>query len=259
VALEVARGAGRKHGAAVAGALAAADEDLVAAEVDVLNAQPATLQQAEAGAVQQRGHQRGGAVDARENGAHFLTREHDGDVQGALGAHDLGQPRKIDLEHVAIQEQERRERLVLRGGRDAAIDGERREEPGDFDRAQLDGMAAAAVHDEPADPAGVRVFGAWTEVARAQRGAHAVHELGRARLRCGRGHGRIESLRRPGVDGVGAEPELLAVNRSRPSSRCRASYVEVRPARGTSGPSGGLLLIRKGLTKRGRIPSWRGV
>ncbi len=79
----------------------------LAREVDVLDAQAAALEQAQAGAVEQRGHQPRRAVAAGASTARDLVaREHDGSRGGALGAHELVEPRQLGPEDVAVQEQE---------------------------------------------------------------------------------------------------------------------------------------------------------
>jgi hypothetical protein len=51
-----------------------------------------------------------------ENGPGLLPGQHDGQVLGPLGPHDIVEPRQIHTEGVSIQEEQGAERLVL-GGR----------------------------------------------------------------------------------------------------------------------------------------------
>jgi hypothetical protein len=67
VSREVAADDGRQHGDAVLVALAAPHGDLVAGEVDILDAEAAAFEDAEAGAVEEAGHEPGGAGEALEH------------------------------------------------------------------------------------------------------------------------------------------------------------------------------------------------
>src|ERR1700745_2259776 len=76
-----------------------------------------------------------------------------------------------------IHGEQRRERLVLRGGRDAALRVQVREEGGDLLRAHLRRVSEAVEVDEFLDPEGVRLFGAAAVSAQARETAHAVEQL----------------------------------------------------------------------------------
>jgi hypothetical protein len=67
---------------------------------------PAALEHAESRAIEQVCHEPRGTVEPLEQRAYFVTVEHDGHVLGPLGPHDAVEPGKIDLEHLAVQEQE---------------------------------------------------------------------------------------------------------------------------------------------------------
>jgi hypothetical protein len=169
---------GRQHRHPVLVALAVADDDLVRGEVDVLHAQAAALQQAKSRAVQQERHEPWHAVEPLQDGANLVPRQHDGEVQGPLGANDVVEPRKLDSEHLAVEEEQGAQSLVLGGGRDLAVNGERRQERGDFGGAHLSRVALAVEEDVPLDPVDVRLLGAAAVVAGADGFAHAVEEPG---------------------------------------------------------------------------------
>jgi hypothetical protein len=97
---------GRQHRHSVLVALAVADEDLVRGKVDVLHAQATALQQAKARAVQQERHEPWYAVEPLEDGADLVPRQHDGEVQGPLGANGVVEPRKLDPEHLAVEKEQ---------------------------------------------------------------------------------------------------------------------------------------------------------
>src|SRR5256885_6956529 len=75
-------------------------------------------------------------------------------------------------------EEQGAQRLVLRGRGDFPLDGEEREERGDFSGTHLGRMALAVEEDVALDPVDVRLFGAAAVVARADSFAHAVGEAG---------------------------------------------------------------------------------
>ena len=63
-------------------------------------------------------------------------------------AHRFPDAREVDPKHVAVQEQERAERLVLRGRGDVALHGHPGEERLDLAGAQLARVPLAVVHHE---------------------------------------------------------------------------------------------------------------
>ena len=73
---------------------------------------------------------------------------------------DLAQPVELAAEHALVQEEDRGERLVLRGRGDAALGGEAGQERGDLGLPHLVGMSPAVEPDEPADPAEIGLLGA---------------------------------------------------------------------------------------------------
>ena len=94
------------------------------AKVDVLHAQAATLQQAEAGAVEKKRHDPRYAGQLLQDRPGLLAGEHHGQILGALGPHDIIEPRQVHTEHVSIQEEQGAECLVLGGGSDLVPHGE---------------------------------------------------------------------------------------------------------------------------------------
>jgi len=60
---------GRQRRDAVLVSLAGADGDLMPGEVDVLNPQPSALEQPQAGAIQQDGHETGSTAKLADDGA----------------------------------------------------------------------------------------------------------------------------------------------------------------------------------------------
>jgi hypothetical protein len=127
----------REHRHPVLVALASPHDDLVPGKVDVLHPEVGALEQPEAGAVEQQGHQASGASETADDGSDLTAGENDGKPLGALGPDDVVEPRHVLLEHVAVQEEHGAQRLVLGGRGHIPLDGERAEKRRDLDRAHL--------------------------------------------------------------------------------------------------------------------------
>ena len=82
------------------------------------------------------------------------------------------------LENVLVEEEQSAERLVLRGRRDVAVDGEIAQEVVNFGFRHFDGMAFAVEQDELPGPVVVGVLGANGVVADAAGVAKAIEEFG---------------------------------------------------------------------------------
>ena len=115
---------GGEHRDAVLLSLAVAHEDLVAGEVEILHAKAQRLHDAQAGAVEERRDEARLAAEVGEDAADLLAREDDGQACGPVRPDQRGHVGKRLLEDAAVQEEERRERLVLGGGRDVPVRGE---------------------------------------------------------------------------------------------------------------------------------------
>lgn len=167
---------GGQHRHAILVALASAHDDLVPAEIDVLDAQAAALEQSQPGAIHQIRHESRGPVQAPEDGADFLARQHDGETFGSARPHDPVEPWHVELEDLAIQEEQRAERLILGGRGNPAVHRERRQKAGDLGGAHFSGMTTAVKDDVASDPRHVRRFGVATVVARPDRRAHPIEQ-----------------------------------------------------------------------------------
>jgi len=82
------------------------------------------------------------------------------DVREFEGGQRPGDTVQRPAQHRVIKKQQRAEGLVLGGGRDFVVDGERRQERGDLGGAHLSRVALAVEEDVPLDPMDVRLLGA---------------------------------------------------------------------------------------------------
>ena len=165
-----------EHGGAILRALAVTDDDLVRREVDILNSQTTALEEAQAGAIEQRRHEPLCAVELADDGAHLVAAENDREVSRPLGPDDVIEPGQILMQNVPVEKQKSAERLVLGRGGDPALDRQGAQKPRDLSGTHLGGMALAVEEDVAADPADVRLLGAATAVAKADGLAHAVEK-----------------------------------------------------------------------------------
>ena len=169
-------GPGGKQGRAVVRPLATTDSDLMAIEVDVLHAEGEGLLEAEAGAVEELAEEAEGGLEVVEEGENVAAREDRGEVLGALGALETVERRQVEFEHLAVEEDQRAEGLVLGGGRDAAAQGEVVEEGGDLDGAHLPRVTSLVEADEFAYPAEVGLLGAGGVVQSAEGDGDGLDE-----------------------------------------------------------------------------------
>jgi hypothetical protein len=78
---------------------------------------------------------------------------------------------------VFVEKQQRTECLILCGGADALVDGEKRQKPRDFGDAHLGRMRLAVEDDVAADPVDVGLFGPPAVMPGTNRIAHAIEQL----------------------------------------------------------------------------------
>ena len=150
----------RQHDDAVLAALAVAHDDHLADEIDILHAQADAFEQAHAGAVQEPRQQAGDALaHVREQRLHLELREHD---RNALLAHrpaELLQPRHVDAEHLAVEKEQRTERLPMRGRGDPPLVGQHHQIGLHLHRAEITRMAQPRPADEAAHPMDIGLLG----------------------------------------------------------------------------------------------------
>jgi hypothetical protein len=110
-----------ERGDAIAAAFGVADDDFAAVEIEVFDAKGGALEEAQAGAVEERRHQVGRAAEIGEERRHLLDGEDDGQPLRAARVKELAER----LERLAIdtrmEKQERREGLILGGRADPRL------------------------------------------------------------------------------------------------------------------------------------------
>jgi hypothetical protein len=130
----------------------------VAFEVDVLHAKGHGLAQAETRAVEKLSEEPERRLEPIEEGEHLAAREDRGEMGGASRAFETSERGRLDFEDLTVQEEERAERLILRGGRDAPTNGEVVEEVRHLRGSHLPRVAAVVEAHELARPVDVRFF-----------------------------------------------------------------------------------------------------
>ena len=179
---------------AVLSAFSLTNSQLASFQVDILDTELNALEQAHAAAVEHGDDQSRRPGKLREYCSYFVTSQDRG--QGRRRAHpgDLRDRREWCAQHLAVQEQECRQWLVLGGGADVAVNGQGREEPRDIVGRKFLRMPFAVEGDELSDPVAVGVLGTVAEMANATRLADALHQAGRLEIwrrhEVGRSEGR---------------------------------------------------------------------
>lgn len=163
-----------EYGSAVVAAVGVAHEDFALFEIQVLDSQAESLEQPQASAVEERGGQARRAMHAGKDRGDFGTGENDGDTDRAARAWHTVQCAERAPENIDIEEQERVQRLILRGGGNASLGGQVREERGDLTFAQDVWVSAVVKEDESANPADIRLLRAGAVMVRSQLVSHAV-------------------------------------------------------------------------------------
>lgn len=112
-----------QHGHPVAAAFRVADRDVTELEVDVLDPEPETLEDPHAGAIEQENGELNCALEVRQNRRNLIAAQHRWQATRLPGADHVVEPLEIQLEDVAVEKQDRRQRLPLGRNRDPSIFG----------------------------------------------------------------------------------------------------------------------------------------
>jgi hypothetical protein len=128
-----------QDGHAILATLAVPHRDLVADEVEILDAQPCAFEQSKPRAIQARGHQPGDAGHAGQYGGDLVAGENQWKPNCRLCPNHLRHPGEVALEDLPVEEQKSAEGLALGGGTHPAGAAERGEVLRNFGRPQLVG------------------------------------------------------------------------------------------------------------------------
>ena len=113
-----------------------------------------------------------------EDEANHFARQNDGEPLWTLRANQVVEPGQLDAKHVAVQEQQGTQSLVLRGRRNLVANRERRQEFGDLARSHLCRMALAVKEDVPLGPVHIRLLNTTAEMASSYGGANPARRRG---------------------------------------------------------------------------------
>ena len=113
------------------------------------------------------------------------------------------------MKHLAVQKQQRTERLILCRRADFSVDRQVGQIPPDFVTAHLRRVPLPVKHDEPADPRDVGFFSPATVVPNPHRRADSVEQLWLPRLRIASVHRVLERLRAAMNWGIAQTPPLF--------------------------------------------------
>jgi hypothetical protein len=107
---------------------------------------------------------------------------------------------ELDVEHLLVEEQQARQRLVLGAGRDTSHDGQVRQERLDFRSPHVAGMPLVVKEDVAANPVDVGLLGADRVMEQTELVPHLVEQLHRALRRRFQGVGHRSEFPRFRVD-----------------------------------------------------------
>jgi hypothetical protein len=188
---------------AILAPLSVPDDQLLSAEVDVLDPQAQSFEKAQTGPVQQAGVQLLDAGHLVQDRRDLAAGQDDGDAVGTLGVNNVRQPIDLPAQDLLVQEQQPGQGLILCRRGDAAIHRQHGQEGADLGLTQVVGMAFAVEENEPPDPGDVGLFRSWAHVPRPDCRADAIEKSrpradqrrksGADRRASGTGHGRLSA------------------------------------------------------------------
>jgi hypothetical protein len=109
---------------------------------------------------------------------YLVATEHYRQPPGLLGPLDSRQPGKFNAQHLLVEEQQGRQRLILRSRRGVTIAGEMAQKGRYFLSAHLPGMPFAVKEDESFDPAEIRLLGAEAVMLQPDARTHYIEQFG---------------------------------------------------------------------------------
>ena len=153
-------------------------------EVEVLRPETQRFEQAKSRAVEQAGNEQRHAAELCENGFDLTSCEDHREAHRLAGVLNLSDPRQLEIQHAAVQEEQRRERLVLSRRGDVAIRGQMGKEAANLPGSHVPRVALAVVENEPSHPANIGLLGPQAQMSQPSGLTDLIQELGR-------GHGSL--------------------------------------------------------------------
>jgi hypothetical protein len=117
------------------------------------------------------------AVQMREDGPHFVGRQHDRQPALGHGPADLDHPGQLHFQHLPIKEQQCRQGLAVRGSRHLTIGCQMGQKPLDFVLSHFGRVAQRVEPDKRAAPVNIGFFGAQAVVHQTNPLAQAVQQF----------------------------------------------------------------------------------
>ncbi len=148
-------------------------------EIDVLNAETEALEDTHAGAVEQQDHELRFALQARHYRGHLVAAEDGGQAFGLTRADHVVEPVEVGLEYVAVEEEDRGQRLPLGGNGHSTLLGEMGEEAVEVVAVEVARVAMMKLH-VAAYSGGISLLGADGVMANTKLGTYPVEEPLRA-------------------------------------------------------------------------------
>jgi hypothetical protein len=157
--------------------LAVANDDLRVIEVEVFHSKPQCLHEAQTASIQKLRDQMKLSFEVIEESLHIGARQNNGHSNRHPSAHDVFYPRKLNLENVAVQKQDRGERLVLGRCCDAAFDRQVRKELRDLRGRHVRRVSFAVEQNEAPNPLEIGSFCSEAVVLSSDTVAHTIEQL----------------------------------------------------------------------------------
>ena len=121
-----------------------------------------------------------------ENAGDFLLGQDDRQARSGARASDLAHPWQIDTQHLGVEKDQGRERLLVRGRRDTALVGQPGQKRFDLGTAEIAWVLQSMKPYECPAPLHVGLLGSPAVVQESDSFAYLVRQLGRAQGRQGR-------------------------------------------------------------------------
>ena len=173
----------RQHQNAVFAALALAHDHRAVGEIDIFHAQLQPFGNAHARAVEQLGQEQVRSLQCFEDARQLFLRQHHRQAPLHAWPAHIAQPGQVDLQHLGIEKNQRRQRLSVRGRGHRAFGRQPAEKAFDLGPAHLRRVTYAVEAHEGAYPVHIGLFGAAAVVQQANALAHLIEQPGRLQCR----------------------------------------------------------------------------